>query len=95
MPEPESLLLKLRKSVAWSWPVLTMEAKGRFRVKELVEVEILKILPRVPVAIFIMTLVFIPMVEVLVMEMPVPWVKSVLILLKEGLALAPLEESTW
>jgi hypothetical protein len=46
---PESLLLKLKKSVAWSWPVLVMEAKGRLITKELVEVEILKIVPVVPV----------------------------------------------
>ena len=48
--EPESLLLKLKKSAACSWPVLTMEEKGRFRVKVLEEMLPLKIVPEVPVA---------------------------------------------
>ena len=46
---PDSLLLKVPQSVAWSWPVLTREAKGRLRVRELLEVEMLKMLPAVPV----------------------------------------------
>ncbi len=49
MPEPESLLLKITKSLPWSCPVFTPEAKGRFIVRELVEVEMLKMLPEVPV----------------------------------------------
>ena len=48
--EPESLLLKVAQSAPVNWPVLLMEAKGRLMVKELVVVEMLKILPAVPVA---------------------------------------------
>ena len=47
--EPESLLLKVRKSVAKSWPLLVMLALGRLMTKELVLVVMLKILPAVPV----------------------------------------------
>jgi hypothetical protein len=54
--EPESLLLKVVQSPAWSWPVFTMEAKGRLMVRELVEVEMLKIEPAVPVVTELMTL---------------------------------------
>jgi len=56
VPEPLSLLLKVVQSVFCNWPVLLMEAKGKFRVKELVVVEMLKILPAVPVEILVMTL---------------------------------------
>ena len=50
VPEPESLLLKVNQSEAWSWPVLTAEEKGRFKVKVLPKIEPLKMLPVVPVA---------------------------------------------
>ena len=53
VPFPESLLLKLKKSEFWSWPVLLILAKGRLTTRELpeprVEVEMLKIVPAVPV----------------------------------------------
>jgi len=50
VPLPESLLLKVNQSAAWSWPVLLMEEKGRLRVKVVPEIEPLKMLPEVPVA---------------------------------------------
>jgi hypothetical protein len=50
------LLLKVSQSAEASWPVFKAEAKGRFKVRELVDVEMLKIFPAVPVAIFVMTL---------------------------------------
>ena len=49
-------MLKVVKSAACSWPVLTVEAKGRLIVKLLVLVEMLKILPVVPVETLVMTL---------------------------------------
>ena len=45
------MLLKVSQSVPWSWPVLTPEAKGRFKVKVLLVRLALKIFPAVPVAI--------------------------------------------
>ena len=68
------MLLKLSQSEDCNCPVLTEEAKGRLRVKALVVVEMLKILPEVPVEIFWLrtTLPLTPMVEVPVMLMPVP-----------------------
>ena len=43
-------MLKVNQSVPVSWPVLTIEAEGMLKVKTLVEEEILKIFPAVPVA---------------------------------------------
>ena len=56
VPVPPSLLLKVKKSVPCNWPVLTALAKGRLRVRELLEVEILKMLPAVPVETVVITL---------------------------------------
>jgi hypothetical protein len=47
--EPESLLLKVKKSEDNNCPELVMLALGRLMTKELVEVVMLKLLPRVPV----------------------------------------------
>jgi hypothetical protein len=55
VPAPDSLLLKLKKSEPWSWPVLVIEAKGRLMTRLLVEVEMLKILPELPVETFWIT----------------------------------------
>ena len=49
-------MLKVSQSVFKSWPVLAPEAKGKFKVKELVVVEILKMLPEVPVEILVIIL---------------------------------------
>ena len=49
-------MLKVSQSEAWSWPVLTAEEKGRLMVRELVEVEMLKMVPEVPVETVVMTL---------------------------------------
>ena len=53
-------MLKVNQSVSDSWPVLTMEAVGRLMTKALpeplVEVEILKILPELPVETLLMIL---------------------------------------
>ena len=43
-------MLKFRKSEPCNCPVLVMEAKGRFRVKVLPEIEPLNMFPAVPVA---------------------------------------------
>jgi hypothetical protein len=56
VPLPLSLLLKLVQSAARSWPVLEMEEKGRFKVKVLAEILPLKMLPVVPVAKVVTTL---------------------------------------
>ena len=52
VPLEPTLLLNVKKSVACSWPVLLMEAKGRLITKALLEVEMLKMLPAVPVETF-------------------------------------------
>lgn len=57
VPAPDNLLLKVNQSLAWSWPVLTLLAKGRLRVKVLEEILPLKIAPAVPVARVVTTLV--------------------------------------
>ena len=51
-----TLLLKIVKSEDCNCPVLTAEANGRLIVRELVEVEMLKIFPDVPVETVVMTL---------------------------------------
>ena len=91
---PESLLLKLKKSEAESWPVLLMEEKGRLKTAELVEVEILKILPEVPVETFIITLLVTARVEVPDRAMPVPAVSREEMSEKLG-AKEPLDLKTW
>ncbi len=48
--EPDSLLLKVKKSAEANWPVLRMEAWGRLITRALVLVVMLKMLPKVPVA---------------------------------------------
>ena len=50
------MLLKVPQSTAESWPVLTREAIGRLITKELVEVEILKMVPVGPVETLATTL---------------------------------------
>jgi hypothetical protein len=54
--DPLSLLLNVAQSVDSNWPVLLMLANGRFIVREFVVVEMLKMLPLVPVATLVMTL---------------------------------------
>jgi hypothetical protein len=49
---PLILLLKVNQSAAESSPVLVMLAVGRFKVRELVVVEMLKMFPAVPVEMF-------------------------------------------
>ena len=64
--DPLNLLLKVAQSEASSWPVLEMEEKGKLIVSELVEVEMLKILPAVPVETLVMTL----LLKLIVVEVP-------------------------
>jgi hypothetical protein len=54
--EPLSLLLKVAQSLESSCPVLLILANGKFMVSEFVVVLMLKMLPEVPVEIFVMTL---------------------------------------
>ena len=49
------MLLKVVQSPACNCPVLETEANGKLIVRELVEVEMLKIFPEVPVAIEVIT----------------------------------------
>jgi hypothetical protein len=55
--------------------VLFKEAMGRFRLRVFPEILALKILPVVPVATALTTPEAMEMVEVPVMDMPVPWVR--------------------
>ena len=50
MREPDNLLLKVSQSVEVNWPVLTLDANGKLKVKVLEEEAMLKMLPEVPVA---------------------------------------------
>lgn len=63
------MLLKFKKSEPWSWPVLTAEAIGRLMVKLLVEVEMLKIEPEVPVAMFWLRTTLLP--KEMLVEVPI------------------------
>lgn len=67
---PETLLLKLRKSLLCNWPLLTMEAVGRLSTKALVvpvvEVLILKALPALPTETLLMILLGLLMTKALV-----------------------------
>jgi hypothetical protein len=81
---PDNLLLKLVQSPLCSWPVFTEDANGRLMVKELVVVEMLNMLPAVPVETLVMTLldrvifVLVPIKTLWppVMESPEPTVKE-------------------
>ena len=55
-PLPDSLLLKVPQSVLDNWPVLAMEAVGILITRALVEVVMLKMLPKVPVEALAITL---------------------------------------
>ena len=71
-----------------------MEEKGRLRVRVLADMEPLKIVPEVPVARVVTTLVLTAIVEVPERVMPVPDVSKFLISSKDGAELAPLERKT-
>jgi len=74
--------------------VLVIEAKGRLITRELVEVEILKIVPDVPVETLAITLPLTAMVEVPEMEIPVPAVSREEMSEKTG-APVPADLNTW
>ena len=88
------MLLKEVQSALESWPVLTKEEVGKFRVKVLPEIEPLKMLPVVPVASVVTTEEETEMVEVPDRLMPVPAFKRVLMSEKLG-AEAPLLLKSW
>ena len=58
------MLLKVNQSADDSWPVLVILAVGRLTTKALVEVEMLKILPAVPVeTLLIILLTVMPVLD--------------------------------
>ena len=75
--------------------MLEAEAKGRFMVREFVEVLMLKIVPEVPVETLVITLELTAIVEVPEIEMPVPAVNRELISEKAGAPETPEDLNTW